>query len=294
MNNHTKHFILLNLATASIATSGFLGKIASTSLPVEVVIFWRGIVAAFILFLFITIKKQTFKLHSRKDLRLFLTSGILFCGHLYFYFLAIQFSNVAIAVLAMFTFPIMTSLIEPFWFKKKLSLITVISAISIFIGMCFIIPEFSLNNTTWAVLSGLVSALCYTIRNLLSTTFVAKYPSNVVLLYQISTCAILLLIPAIYSENILNLTPTTGGSILLLALVSTAIGHNLFVNSFRYFSTSTASIITSLQPVVAIFYAYIFLNEIPNSGVYIGGAIIVLAVVVENTKMYFTKDKSPS
>ena len=289
MNNHTKHFILLNLATASIATSGFLGKIASSSLPVEVVIFWRCIIAAFILFLFITFKKQNFKLQSKKDLVLFLTSGVLFCGHLYFYFLAIQLSSVAIAVLAMFTFPIMTSLIEPFWFKKKLSIITIISAVCIFIGMNFILPDFSFNSTTWAVLAGLVSALCYTIRNLLSTTFVTKYPSNVVLLYQISTCAILLLIPSIYSENIFSVTPKTGGVILLLGLVSTAIGHNLFVNSLRHFTTSTASIITSLQPIIAIFYAYLFLNEIPSSGVYIGGSIIVLAVVVENTKMYFSK-----
>ena len=289
MNNHTKHFILLNLATASIATSGFLGKIASSSLPVEVVIFWRCIIAAFILFLFITFKKQNFKLQSKQDLVLFLTSGVLFCGHLYFYFLAIQLSSVAIAVLAMFTFPIMTSLIEPFWFKKKLSIITIISAVCIFIGMNFILPDFSFNSTTWAVLAGLVSALCYTIRNLLSTTFVAKYPSNVVLLYQISTCAILLLIPSIYSENIFSVTPKTGGVILLLGLVSTAIGHNLFVNSLRHFTTSTASIITSLQPIIAIFYAYLFLNEIPSSGVYIGGSIIVLAVVVENTKMYFSK-----
>ena len=49
--------------------------------------------------------------------------------------------------------------------------------------------------------------------------------------------------------------------LLLLAVVTTAIGHTLFVKSLMNFEVSTASIISSLQPIFGIILAFIFLSE---------------------------------
>ena len=72
--------------------------------------------------------------------------------------------------------------------------------------------------------------------------------------------------------------------VILLALVTTAIGHTLFVNSLKYFKASTASIIGSTQPVFGIIIAFFFLNEIPTIHTFVGGALILATVVIESIR----------
>ena len=72
--------------------------------------------------------------------------------------------------------------------------------------------------------------------------------------------------------------------ILLLALLTTAIGHTMFVNSLKYFKASTASIISSTQPIFGIIIAYFFLNEIPTTNTFIGGSLILATVIIESIR----------
>jgi drug/metabolite transporter (DMT)-like permease len=70
--------------------------------------------------------------------------------------------------------------------------------------------------------------------------------------------------------------------LIVLGVFTTAIGHTLFVKSFKNFPVSTASIISTSQPVYGILFGLIFLNEIPNLNIIIGGCIIISTVVIES------------
>ena len=72
--------------------------------------------------------------------------------------------------------------------------------------------------------------------------------------------------------------------LILLAVLTTAIGHTLMVKSLKHFSASTASIISSVQPIFGIIIAYLFVNEIPSSNTFIGGTLILLTVVIESIR----------
>jgi len=72
--------------------------------------------------------------------------------------------------------------------------------------------------------------------------------------------------------------------VTILALVTTALGHTLFIHSLKYFSVSTASIMTSALPVYGILIAFFFLGEIPNTSVFIGGILIISTVVIEGIR----------
>ena len=72
--------------------------------------------------------------------------------------------------------------------------------------------------------------------------------------------------------------------VILLALVTTAIGHTLFVNSLKYFKASTASIIGSIQPIFGILIAFFFLNEKPTMHTFVGGSLILATVVIESIR----------
>ena len=72
--------------------------------------------------------------------------------------------------------------------------------------------------------------------------------------------------------------------ILILALFTTAIGHSLIVHSLQFFSASTASILSSVQPIFGIFLAYVFLKEVPTLNTYIGGGLILATVIIESIR----------
>jgi drug/metabolite transporter (DMT)-like permease len=72
--------------------------------------------------------------------------------------------------------------------------------------------------------------------------------------------------------------------LLILGLVTTAIGHSLFISSLKHFSVSTASIIGSAQPIIGIVFAYLFLNEMPSLNTFFGGALIIGTVVIESIR----------
>ena len=100
--------------------------------------------------------------------------------------------------------------------------------------------------------------------------------------YQVAIVAIVL-VPALYFMDSSNIT-TQYPYIILLALLTTAIGHTMFVNSLKYFKASTASIIGSAQPVFGIIIAYFFLKEIPTMNTFVGGTLILATVVVESMR----------
>ena len=72
--------------------------------------------------------------------------------------------------------------------------------------------------------------------------------------------------------------------LLFLGLVTTAIGHTLFLNSLTYFTVATASIMNSIQPIFGILLAFFFLNEIPPASSLIGGGIILITVIIESLR----------
>ena len=163
----------INLAMLFISTSGVLGRYID--LPPAVTIGLRAIGAVLLLGIFIQWKKLSFTL-ARKDMTAIILSGVLMGMHWVTYFYALQLSNVAIGMLSLFTYPVMTSFLEPIFLKTKFSKMHVLLGFLVLLGVYFLAPEFNTDNDDFlAILVGLFSALCYAIRNLLVKTKITTY-----------------------------------------------------------------------------------------------------------------------
>jgi len=155
-------------------------------------------------------------------------------------------------------------------------------------GVYILAPEFNLESSQLqGILFGLLSALCYALRILILKGHVVKYNGTMLMFYQVAIITILL-IPFLIKMGTENIT-TQYPYVILLAVLTTAIGHTLFVNSLKYFKASTASIISSTQPVFGIIIAFFFLNEIPTIHTFVGGALILATVVIESIRSNNTK-----
>ena len=280
-NSHGKNLSVLLFATLLISTSGVLGKYIA--LKPEAIIICRASLAAVFIYIFCRIKKINLKIATKKDGYSFIVSGVFMATHWVTYFYALKLSNVAIGMLSMFTFPVITALLEPFFTKEKLNPIHVFLAFLVLIGVYMLVPDFSVENDQLkGVLFGIFSALCYSLRNLTLKKHVKDYNGSMLMLYQMIVVTVVL-IPVLFFSDFSNLQSQLP-LLILIALLTTAIGHTMLVNSLRHFSVSTASIISSVQPIFGIIIAYIFVNEIPSFNTFIGGSLILLTVVIESIR----------
>ena len=280
-NQHNNQLLLLTLGTLFISTSGALGRFIS--MPPEVIIWWRCALGAGFLFIFCKYKKLNLKIYSKRDFATLLIGAIFLGAHWITYFYALKLSNVALGMLSLFTFPVITALLEPLFIKTKLNPIHIVLALIVLLGIYILAPEFNFESSqVKGIMLGVLSAVFYSLRNLLLKKPALKYNGTSLMMYQTLFLTIILL-PTLFLKDTSNIT-TQYPYVILLALVTTAIGHSLFINSIKYFSVSTASIIGSTQPIFGIIIAYIFLSEIPTLNTFIGGSLIIATVIIESIR----------
>ncbi|MDY8138926.1 DMT family transporter [Aquimarina sp. 2201CG5-10] len=281
-NRHLRNVLELNLAMLLISTSGALGRYID--MPVPVTIGSRAILAGVLLFLFCKWRKISLHIES-KDRVTIMVGGILMGLHWITYFYALRLSNVAIGMISLFTYPVITSLLEPLILKTKFQKMHLVLGIMVLLGIYFLVPDFSFENTyAKAVGFGVISALCYALRNLIMKTKVTNYHGSMLMWYQLVVISVMLL-PFLFimdSSGIKDQWPW----LLVLALLTTAIGHTLFLFSLKRFSATAASIMSSVQPVYGIIIGIIFLGEIPVLSTIIGGVLILTSVVIESIRTY--------
>ena len=278
-NSHLKNISGLLLATLFISTSGVLGKYIA--MPTEVIIWFRASLAMVFLYIFCRFKKIDLKIKSPKDYKPFLISGVFMGAHWVTYFYALKLSNVALGILSLFTFPILITLLEPLFLKVKFNPIYILFGLMVLTGLYIITPEFNIESSqVKGILFGILSAFCYSIRILILKQHVANYNGTMLMFYQTVITTVLLL-PVLFIMD-LSALKSQFPYLLLLALLTTAVGHSLMLHSLKFFSASTASIISSLQPVFGIILAFIFLSETPTTNTFFGGSLILLTVVIES------------
>ena len=278
-NKHLKHIAELNLAVFFISTSGVLGRYIS--MPPPITIWWRCVFAAVLLGAFCWYQKIDLKILNKRDWKSFIVSALFLGAHWVTYFYALHLSNVAIAMLSLFTYPIVTALLEPLFFRSTLNIKHLFLGLLVLIGIYFLTPELNLSNDdTKGVIFGLISSFFYALRNILSKKNIAQYHGTMIMFYQLIFVA-LVLWPVFF---VFESKPTINDwqALITLAILTTAIGHTLFVMSFKNFSISTASIMSSIQPVYGILFGMLFLSEIPSGKNLIGGFLILTTVVIES------------
>lgn len=282
-NNFLRHLIELNIALLLISTSGVLGRYIQLAPPVT--IWTRCILGALILGLYCWYMGISLKFNIRKNGWSFLLGSVFLGIHWITYFYSLQLSTVAIAMLSLFTFPVITALLEPFFFKMKLDKWQILLGIIVLIGIYFLMPDFDFSNDyTKGVLVGVVSAFFYALRNIVLKKQLIVYPPTMLMFYQLLFISMWLW-PVLFMFDTTNII-IQWQAVLTLAVVTTVMGHTLFVVSLKNFSASTAGIFSSIQPIYGIILAYILLDELPSANILIGGFLILTTVGLESFKTY--------
>jgi drug/metabolite transporter (DMT)-like permease len=245
----------------------------------------RSIFAAIVLWIFMAWQRQPLALHKRGDYLLVAVLGLLLALHWLTYFHSMQVSSVAVGVISLYTFPVITVFLEPLFDGERPGPGDVLSALSVLFGIYLMTPELSWSNaTTQGVVWGVLSALLFSLRNIMQGRYFSRYPAQQSMFYQV-LIVILVLIPWL-TQPLGSVSVYQWWQLALLGVFFTALPHALFVHGLRFMKAKSASLIACLQVVYSTLLAFLFLAEWPGLMTLLGGAIVVTASAYET---YFAR-----
>ena len=251
------------------------------SLPALEITFYRSVFACLAIAAYMAYKKQSYQLSSKRDYLIVTMLGVLMALHWVTYFHAMQVYTLAVGVISLYTYPLITVFLEPLFNVENPHVADIISSIAVLFGIYLIGPEFSMDNFTMVgVLFGVFSALMMALRNIMQRRYFSAYKASQSLFYQ--TLVVMLVLVVFIDTDVSNIEASQWWLLLLLGIVFTALPHTLFAHGLLHLKAKTASLIACVQVVYAAIFAAVILGEWLSWNVAAGGLIVVSAAMYES------------
>ncbi len=252
----------------------------------------RMVIAAVLFSLFVLVYKRSLFIIHLKDIWIFIGSGVISVGLFTFcYFSSIELSSLSVAAVLLYTAPAFVMLFSLIFFKEKMTIPKAISLVLAVLGCAMTTGVIGgeLNVTLSGFLFGLGSGVCYALYSIFSRFALNRgYEPFTITLYTF-------LFSAIFCLCVTDIRPVvrvvfadwgSAGYALLFALVSCVLPYVFYTLGLKYIASSTASIIATVEPVVAtIIGAVVFSEPLNVPFGYLGVALVFLSVVLINIKL---------
>ena len=251
----------------------------------------RITLSAVIFALFVLIYKPKLFIIKLKDLWCFLGTGIVSVGVFTFcYFKSIELSSLSVAAVLLYTAPAFVMLFSLILFMEKMTVMKGVSLVLAVVGCAMTTGVIGgeINITLTGLLYGLGSGICYALYSIFSRFALnCGYQPFTITLYTFILAAVFSLLACDVRPVIEVVTADAGsvGYAFLFALVSCVLPYAFYTLGLKYISSATASIIATVEPVVAtIVGAWYFGETIGVPFGYIGVALVFLSVLLINIR----------
>ena len=263
---------------------GFIGIFSSLAFaeglgPMEVA-FWRALISWFFFGSLAIVRKETHLV--RKDIPLLAVFGLLGISLFYIsYQYSVKTGGAAFAAVLLYTAPAWVVICSFFIYKEKLTVNKIMAVLLVIAGVFLISKTGGNSNSATAIsvmtiFSGLMSGFCYSLYYTIGKYFSSRYSSANLFLYILPIGA-LGIFPFV---EFTHKSPAAWASLIAISLVSTFIANHCYYIGLKHLEAGKASIVATLEPVVAAVAAYIILGEYFTSLGYVGAAMIISAVIL--------------
>ena len=259
----------------------------------------RITIAAVLFAVFVLIYKPKLFQIRLKDIWCFLGTGIVSVGVFTFcYFKSIELSSLSVAAVLLYTAPAFVMIFSLIFFKEKMTVMKGVSVVLAVLGCAMTTGVIGgdVNVTLAGFLFGLGSGVCYALYSIFSRFALNRgYEPFTITLYTFFFAAVFSLLACDIRPVITVVTQDIGsvGFAVLFALVSCVLPYTFYTLGLKFISSGTASIIATVEPVVAtIIGAWYFSEAIGIPFGYIGVALVFLSVVLINIKIPNKKNKA--
>ncbi len=193
---------------------------------------------------------------------------------------AVKLGGAAFAAVLLYTAPAWVVAFSFLVHREKLTPIKFGAVVLVMSGVYLISRTGNAGSSTnvvgpMALISGLLSGFCYSLYYTLGKYFSRRYSSSNLFLYVLPMGA-LGIFPFV---TFVDKSPLAWAALAGVAVVSTYFANYCYYNGLKYLEAGRASIVATIEPVVAAAAAYLFLGEYFTHLGYLGAALIFLAVI---------------
>ena len=270
----------LHIGALMFGLTGVFGKLAATS--ASIIVFGRAGFAVLALACFGALAKQTrWQMPTLRDARGLLISGLLLAGHWVSFFVSVKVAGVAIATLGFASFPAFTVILEGLIFRERIHANEILLVLAVSAGLILVTPTFDLaSQATEGLLWAVASGLLFSLLSLNNRANSGRLPAVQAALWQNAVVALCLLPFA--APGLPEVRPLDWVWIALLGIFCTGVAHSLFVASLAVIKARTAAVVFAMEPVYGITLAWLLFHETPTARMLLGGALIIVAIVVSS------------
>ncbi|MBL4745926.1 MAG: EamA family transporter [Flavobacteriaceae bacterium] len=277
-----KNYLQLHLIIFIWGFTAVLG--ALISLDAIPLVWFRMLFAVGFLFVYFLYKKKSLRIGPKTMLK-FMVGGLIISTHWVAFFMAIKVANVSIALVAMSTGALFTSLIEPLFFKRRVIFSEFLMGL-IVVGGLYIIFRGEGGEYLLGIIYALIASFLSALFSVINGLYVRKYEGSVISFYQLFfgvVCITLyLLFTGGFSYEFFVLSTSDIMYLLILSSICTAYAFVVSVNVMKYLSPYTVMLSINLEPVYGIILALFIFGEKEKMTpeFYIGAVVIICTVVV--------------
>ncbi len=290
-SEYTKGIFLTLMAGVGFGFLGVFGKISfKYQAGVGDLLIFRFVFASILLAIFNRyqfLKNKKPALNGTQKRNSFLLGVFGYAVFSSLYFFSIKYLSVALAALLLFSFPIFVNIGSVLFFKTKFHKPQIFSLISSMLGLTVLLwGDFQIQ--AWVgVLFGFAAAVTYSCYVLIS----GKIQKNVDALMATqwvllgAGTGLFFIHSFVFKDSIhydywLKFQPPFYWTVLGMSILSTVIPIAFFILALQRLPSAVASVVVTVEPLVATIAAWIFLGEELNFRTFLGGSLIVLSVII--------------
>tara|TARA_R110000868_G_scaffold252540_2_gene509234 strand:- start:919 stop:1830 length:912 start_codon:yes stop_codon:yes gene_type:complete len=281
--SHLKNYLHLHFLVFIAGFTAILGELITIkAIPL---VWFRMVIAAILMFIYIKIAKVNLKITPKAMLRLSV-AGIIIALHWITFFGAIDEANISIALAMFSTGAFFASFIEPIIYKRTIIWYEILFGVIVIIGV-FIIMQSEIKYITGIIL-GISSAFFSSLFAVLNGKFLKQHTATVISFYEFLSGVFfislyILIFGGGFSSDFFNLSQSDFGYLFILASICTAYAFIAAVYVMKLISPYTVVLTYNLEPIYGIVMAIILFPEKEKmSPSFYYGALIIIATVVLN------------
>ena len=268
-------------ATLGIIFSALIGDYGLSRITIA---FFRASLSAAVLFAALALRRPSLLRIAVRDVLFFAAFGLFGIAAFYIvYITAIDLAGMSVAAVLLYTAPAWVALISAVFLGEGLTPVKLVAVTLAMAGCALVARVYDVRGLqlNWlGIVAGLGAGLTYALYSVFNKIGLRRHDGWTVLAYGLLAGSVFLA-PLQSPQWLVTALRQPGAVVWLLVLaLGPTLGAGLSFNAgLRYVPVSSASIVATLEPVIASLLAFTFLHERLDPAQLVGGGLILAAVI---------------
>lgn len=277
--------IVIFLQQLIASSTHIVAKGVTTELSPALILLFRALIATSVYFIYLSIRKSSWKKIEPKDWLIVALLGILNIPiNQFFFLIGVSYTSAPNVSLAYALTPVFVFIIAAIFLKEKVSVLKIVGIAVAVGGAIVLLSEkgFNFSSTTMkGDIFALLASFSWGLYTILGRNFTRKYGAIYATALGMASGTFFFIPVFIFFEggiDISNITPLNWGQIVYLGAITSGLGYALWFYALKRMEASKLAVFNNLQPALTAILAFLIFGTQVTPYFLVGGTMIIIGV----------------